>query len=209
MFLIVAGLAAVAVVHAWLASDIARRITDQYLQREAQVAQEFLSSILESEGTAARLFDVPSPSPELSSFASHVRTLPGIVRANIYAPDGFIRHSSEANLVGVQFSDNMDLAESLKGRPVVALQESLTDKSDHLALSGLGARPLIEAYIPVADKDGKVVTVVEFYRKDTMIGEAVNSIKRMVWTAGVLNGAVLIVAMGLAMLVRRRRKSHT
>ena len=208
MFSVVAGLVAVAAVHAVLASNLARMITDRYLEREAQMAQEFLSSILASEGTAARLFDTPGSNPALTSFAAHVKSLPGIVRANIYAPDGFIRHSSEENLVGVQFSDNQDLAESFSGKPVISLQDSAASKSEHLALSGMAERPLIEAYIPVSDEAGKVVTVVEFYRRDTVIGATVSDIKRMVWTAAAASGIVLVTAMGLAMLVgRRRRKS--
>ena len=167
------------------------------------MAQEFLNSILAAESSADTLFAQPQPSPSLQSFGAHVRSLPGIVRANIYSPDGFIRHSSEANLVGVHFSDNSELAEAFSGKITSALEEiQVSGKSEHLALSQLEGDHLIESYVPVTSPSGSVIAVVEFYRKDSWIGPMVESMNRGFWIAAGLSSIVFV----LFMLVALRRR---
>jgi hypothetical protein len=204
-WLVVAGVVAIAAIHYGLATRIGTILTDRYLTRETQVAQEFLSGILAAEGTADQLFNAPAPSAALVAFGSHVRSIPGIVRANIYAPDGFIRHSTEANLVGVHFSDNPELEESFTGKPVAKLEHmGESSKDEHLALNRTDADTLIEAYVPVPDATGRVVTVVEFYRRDTAIGETVAEVTRLVWVSAAASGLIFIAGLLMAGFRRKR-----
>lgn len=204
LWFLAAGVAVLVAIHAALAMHISSLLIDRYVQREAEVTQEFLSSILAAEGTADDLFSTPGPSPALASFGAHVRSLPGIVRANVYAPDGFIRHSTEANLIGVQFPDNTELAESFKGKVIAKLEDfNGTAKDEHIALSTAGSRQLMEAYIPVPDSEGKIATVVEFYKRDTAIRELVDGITHTIWVAA---GANILVLAGVFWLAARRRK---
>ena len=167
LVLIAGGVLAILAVHFALSQFLGRSLTDGLLKREGMVAQEFLNSILAAESSTDTLFAEPQPSPSLQSFGAHVRSLPGIVRANIHSPDGFIRHSSETNLVGVHFSDNSELAEAFSGKITSALEEiQVSGKSEHLALSQLEGDHLIEFYVPVTSPSGSVIAVVEFYRKD-------------------------------------------
>jgi two-component system, NtrC family, sensor histidine kinase HydH len=170
MVTMVIGIAAILVTHYLVAQWLGRTITDGMLAREGQVKQEFLSSILAAEHGETQLFAEPRPSPALVSFAAHVTSLPGIMRANIYSPDGFIRQSTEANMIGLNFSGNDELKAAFDGKITSALEViRASGKAEHLALTQLEGEKLIEAYIPVAAPDGKIVTVVEFYRKDTWI----------------------------------------
>ncbi len=128
-----------------------------------------------------------------------MRSLPGIIRANIYSPDGFIRHSTEANLIGVHFSDNADLAKSFEGLISTSLETAeASSKPEHLALNQLEGERIVESYIPVTGKDGKVAAVVEFYRRDDWVGETVSSITRAVWLAAGLSSAILALTLLLA-----------
>lgn len=208
LWLLALGIAAIIGVHAGLAAHVSRVLIDRYVQHEAEVTQEFLSSILAAEGTAELLFTTPSPSPALASFGAHIRSLPGVVRANVYAPDGFIRHSTEANLIGVQFSANDDLAESFKGKLVAKLEDFTGDpKDEHLALNAMGSSNLIEAYIPIPDAKGRIATVVEFYKRDTAIRESLDQVTRLMWIAAVANVLVLALVFWLAALRRRAAAS--
>lgn len=201
---IVAGVLAVAAVHAGLAAAVSRLLEDRYLQREAKVTQEFLAGILSTEARPDDLFAQPAPTPTLLSFASHVRHMPGVVRANVYSPDGFIRHSTEANLVGVQFKDNTELAESFAGRLVVDMIDAAeAQKEEHLALNAADGSDLMEAYIPVPDQKGKIVAVVEFYRKDTTVDQTRQDTSRLIWLAGLANGLILVVLVWWLSAVRR------
>ena len=204
--LVLAGVAAILAVHVILLQLLSRSVTDGLLRREGIVAQEFLNSILAAEDSADKLFAQPQPSPALQSFGTHVRSLPGIVRANIYSPDGFIRHSSEANLVGVNFSDNKQLAQAFTGKIISVLEEiQASDKSEHLALTRLEGDHLIESYVPVNSPSGGVVAVVEFYRKDSWIGPMVADMNRGIWIAGGLCSVIFALAMLLALRNRSKQ----
>lgn len=179
------------------------QLTQRLLAQEGLVKQEFLESILAAEESADTMFVSPAPSPALQSFAAHVRSLPGIVRANIYSPDGVIRHSTDANLVGVHFSDNEELAQAFEGRIISAIESGGEQgKAEHLALNQMPGEALIEAYIPVRDSSAKVAAVVEFYRKEGWIGGAVAEAERGIWLTGFASGAILLALWFLGL--RRR-----
>lgn len=205
LWLAAAGLAAVIAIHAVLALVLSRQMTAGLLAREGEVTQEFLSGILAASGDPENLFAEPAPSPELSSFATHIKTLPGIIRANIYAPDGFIRHSTEANLMGLQFKDNMELTESFAGHLVAKIEDaSSASKDERLGLGRMPGEQFVEAYVPVKAPDGKVVAVVEFYRDAGRVQAAVASATRTIWLAAAASALILFLALaGTALLGRR------
>ena len=197
--LLAAGIIAIGAAHYFLSQRLSDAITEGLLAREGQVKQEFLASILADGKGEADLFAQPRPSAALMAFGEQVRGLSGIVRVNIYSPDGFIRYSTDANLIGVQFGDNEELTEAFAGKIISAFEEKASsDKSEHLALSQIGGEKLIEAYIPVAARDGKIVTVVEFYRKDEWVAGLASSIQRSFLLSAALCGTILAIALMLA-----------
>lgn len=196
------GIAAILGVSLGAARYVRGQLTERLLAQEGLVKQEFLESILAAEKSAGSLFEAPAPSPALQSFAAHVRSLPEIVRANIYSPDGVIRHSTDANLVGLHFSDNDELAEAFMGKIKSAIEFDEANKAEHLALSQMPGEALIEAYIPVRDGAGKVAAVVEFYRKETWIAAAAAEAERGIWLTGFASAALLLAMWFLGL--RRR-----
>jgi hypothetical protein len=137
-----------------------------------------------------------------------VTSLPGIIRANIYAPDGFIRFSTEANLTGLQFKDNAELAEAFGGRIVAKLEEiAEARKSEQLALNRQRGEMLVEAYVPVGGPDGKVAAVVEFYRSGDMVEQTVSDIRLRIWVAAALSAAILFAMFAAVTALRQRIRS--
>jgi hypothetical protein len=205
IWLIAASILAIVAVNAVLALVLTRSVTDSLLMREGQVAQEFLNSIVAGEGTADRLFSPADQGAALASFGMHVRRLPGTIRANIYSPDGFIRQSTEPDLLGLQFRDNEELASSFKGQIIAKLEEvNVSGKSEHLALNRMAGEEVVEAYIPVNGPGGGVVAVVEFYRSAEVIRTTVQSIGRTIWIAAGVSGLILLLALGGLVLAGRR-----
>jgi two-component system sensor histidine kinase HydH len=204
-WLMLAALLAIAAVHAGLAVTVSRMVSDQLVQREAQVTQEFLDSLLSAEGSAATLFDQPAPSAALTSFAAHVKSLPGILRAIVYGPDGFIRYSTEDRLTGLQFKDNADLQQAISGLIVTRL-EDMDDarKDEQLALKREPGGSLVEAYVPVHGADGKVAAVVELYRSGEAIEQVVSGIKLRIWVAAALSAAILFALFAGVTALRQR-----
>lgn len=193
------AIAAILVINAGLAFGLGRLVDDRILLREGEVAQEFLTSMVAAEASAAKLFVKPAPSPELTSFSNHVRHLPGIIRANIYSPDGFIRYSTEEQLIGLKFSGNPELVESFKGRLSADFSEATSDaKPEHIAITLPVGDRLVEAYVPILDAGGRTIAVVELYKSPERVLAVIAQMTRMIWFAVGLASLLLIaVFLGL------------
>ncbi len=204
LVLLAAGIIAIGGANYFLSQRLGSSIIEGLLAREGQVKQEFLSSILAAGKGEADLFAPPRPSAALLAFGEQVRGLSGIVRANVYSPDGFIRYSTDANLIGVQFEGNPELAEAFAGKIISAFAEKpSSDKSEHLALNQIAGEKLIEVYVPVRGQDGRIVTVVEFYRKDDWIQAMASDIERSFLLSAALCGTIVAIALMLAFRAER------
>lgn len=207
-WLMLLALLAIVAVHAGLAATISATVRERLVLHEAEMLQEFLNSILAAETSASALFVQPSPSPALLSFAGHVRSLPGTIRANIYAPDGFIRFSTEAGLTGKQFGANPELAEAFGGHIIAKLEDVTSkQKDEQIALNRQRGEMLIETYVPVKGSDGAVVTVVEYYRAGGMVEDLVRDIRLRVWFAAALSAAILFALFAAIAGLRRRQRN--
>jgi len=195
IWLMLLGLAAIAIINIVMALLLSRSVADRMLLREAEVAQEFLISVLNTDGSEGVLFAEPTPSPALLSFANHLQNLPDVIRANIYSSDGFIRYSTEKNLIGVKFAGNRELENAFGGK-LSTLLEEVTDntKPEHLALNRTASNKLVETYVPVYGKSGNLACVVEFYRLPTRIEAAIADVSTIIWLASAVGALILFLA---------------
>ena len=199
----VAGFGILAVIWiacAWWFTDF---MTTNLLERESEVSQEFLQSIVDVEG--AELFDSEStsatPNRPLVEFSRHVSTTPGIMRANIYSANRKIVWSTDPRLIGQSFPDNDELIEALKGKRITEINSIESHKSEYV---GFGERGLfIEAYLPIRSNDAakRVVGVVELYKFPTALNVSIAAGKRVVWLSGL--GAALLAYFTLYWIVQR------
>ena len=205
LWLAVAGAALIFAVTAVLSTVLLRDLTDRLLTHDGAVKQEFLKALLAAEPDANTLFAAPSPSPALVSFSASIKSLPGLVRANVYSPDGFIRSSTDANLVGLQFGENEELSEAFTGQIASSLEDAESvGKSEHLALNQMTGDKLIEAYIPVTGPDGAVIAVVEFYQRDRWVEDVLAATRLRLWLAGAASALILAGAVLMARRWSRR-----
>lgn len=196
VWFVVVSLAAILLVNAISAFLLSRYVAQSFINREGEVAREFLDSILIAEDSAAHLFDTPAPSPQLQSFSNHVRKLPGMIRAVIYSPDFYIRFSTDAEMIGREFSDNDELKEAFEGRIIASMEEAEgSTKAEHLAFNLPEGEEIIEAYIPVRDAAGKVVAVVEFYSLPDTLKQIISRVTLTIWASAVLSGLLLFAAL--------------
>ncbi len=74
-------------------------LTSNLLDRESEVTQEFLESIIAIDGTDifADYGDGGTPGPKTLDFSNHIINIPGTIRANIYAPSYRVLWSTEAH----------------------------------------------------------------------------------------------------------------
>ena len=177
-------------------------LSQRFLQREGRVSQEFLENIVRAEGSGGRLFDGDIGRADLESFARHILSMPGFLRANIYSPDGIVWWSSDAAMIGRSDPDNAELEEAFAGELITELGDRSDDtKAEHGSLPVGPDGQFIEAYIPVRDAGGRLVSVVEFYKSPAALGELVRDARRVVWSVAAA-GALLLFATFLV-IVRR------
>ena len=188
---------AILLCQAMVAFLISQHMTEAMVQRDATVIQQ----LLQQDASIKQSVNGEAAAPTFSELGQHIVNLPGIVRANLYSPDQFIRYSSDKNLIGIKFENNLELKEALAGHMLVSVERISADsKSEHMALGGLsGAQAeLIEAYIPLLDATGKTFAVVEYYKQASDISSAAAPTVFYVWLISMVAGfAIIALVVGL------------
>jgi len=184
----------------WVSSFLTRSL----LERESEVSQEFLESIVTVDGPAMFRDDGPEPyvaKPELLNFAMHIMSMPDVLRVNIYANTHRVLWSTEKQLVGKIFPVNDELDDAFKGERMTEIGTLPDEKLEHVALGQKGH--FIEAYIPIRADRGKgaVLGVVEFYKQPLALNAAIESSQLTVWL--VASGAALVLFLALYWIVAR------
>lgn len=186
--------------------SMSRFLTERLLEREAESSQEFLQSVIRAERTGAIVFAPTTAAGReaLQSFTSHIVSMPGILRANIYTPDRRIVWSTDAQLVGRRFEVNRELDEALRGRRVTEVGTLSAEhaKSEHVSLAAVvPGSHFVEAYIPMRDESGAVLGVVEFYKSPATLHEMIERGRTMIWVWAISGGLLLYAT--LFWIVRR------
>lgn len=195
----IASLGAIALISVLYAELGTRFVTERLLEREAEVSQEFLESILIAGDSAERIFAPGAAgSAELADFAQHVVRMPGTLRANIYRVDGTVAWSSEAQLIGQRFDHNDELVEAVGGRRVTKVGR-LPDpgKEEHVALEAGRRGHFVETYVPMRGQRGQgpVLGVVELYKLPTALEATIEQGRQTIWLASAIAAVILFLAL--------------
>jgi two-component system, NtrC family, sensor histidine kinase HydH len=199
----VAGFTVIAVLGAAFATLMSNYLTTTMLDREVAVTQEFLESILATEGYGERVFvgDGKGARDALEAFTEHVRAMPEIMRANVYSADGRILWSSDKALTGRRFENNPELDDAMAGRLVSEIGQLETgSKPEHVALGPGITGHFIEAYLPIRS-NGKVMGVVELYKVPAALETAIDRGRHIIGTSAAIGSLVLFLT--LYWIVRR------
>lgn len=190
-----------------LASLLSAYVERQLLRHDAELSRQFVQTVVVTQ-TVTRYFNEGEASglrTAFEEFFGHVASIPDVLRANVYAPDGTVLWSSDPAMTGKRFSRNPELDEALRGETVVERGPFRADeaKPEHQALAHPGTH-FVENYLPVYDTLSNVSTpigVVELYRVPTALNETLHRARLVVW-AGVLLGGLLLYLSTLG-LVRK------
>lgn len=189
-----------------LAFAITNLVKEAVLHRDAAITRKLLQA-----GATASLGSNQQPSePAYEDYGQRLVNLPGVVRANVYGTDGFIRFSTDKNLLGLKFKDNEELAEAFKGKTKISIEHvNATDKSEHVALGRLGGvdGELIEAYIPLLDAVGSPLAVVEYYQRPGDLQQNLSATITKIWLACL--AASVSILLALLALSRGRSSAKT
>ncbi len=199
-----------------LSATMSRQIVDQMMLRDATVSAEFLNSIVHVENATGYFLTGPGTAvdQDIDEFLMHIGRLPDVFRANVYAQDGTILWSSDAEMIGQSFSENTELAAAMQGE----LDPELNvihrgEKDEHVGFPA-GISEFMEYYIPVRSQDGQsVVGAVEVYKVPGTLLASIHRIRNLFWlgalgAAAVLFGALaVVVTYASSVLVRQEART--
>ncbi|MCU0802129.1 MAG: ATP-binding protein [Rhodobacteraceae bacterium] len=185
-----------------LSTSLSRYIVGQMMMRDATVSAEFLNSVVHVEKAADYFLNTGAgpADQDIEEFLTHVGRLPDVFRANVYARDGEILWSSDAELIGQRFPDNGELAGAMRGElhPELNVVERGA-KEEHVGFPE-GITEFIEYYIPIRSSEGgAVVGAVEVYKAPGALLVSIHRVRTYAWLGALAASAVLFG--GLAVVI--------
>lgn len=188
------------------AAILSQFLTDTLLQREAEVMEQFVNSALHVKEIDPGFAGANGEDPrgDVAAFLAYLGNMPGVLRTNVYLPDQTVAWSSDAQLIGKQFSSNADVGLAFRGKPSIRMGHAGSrEKKEHMFLKSLGAL-FTESYLPLwsdpVDRR-QVVAVVEVYRSPKQLFAAIADGRRLIWLSSAAAGGLLFA--GLFWIVHR------
>lgn len=178
------------------ATVISHKVAQSMVMRNAELAQEFMDSLVRLHG-ADRYFKDRSDSTGIDRMFGAVAQMPGLVHAHVFDTRRQVAWSTKPDAVGRDAGANPELDEALGGYLGVEsalLETSSFIKPEHAFIPD-AARDAIEVYIPVLDPGGVVVGVAELYMRPQRLIDSVHVITRTVWLASLLGGLLTYLAL--------------
>ena len=197
LWFILTSFGAILIIFVLFAIGVSQFMTRALIERETEVSQEFLESMMPSDRAAVFATPGASANPALAVFVEHLFTLPGIIRANIYSADQIVVWSTDKSIVGRRFEVNDELERALAGARVTEVGW-LPDRSkpEHATLSEKFSGRYIEAYIPIRAKDeGKVLGVIEFYKLPEALNATILRGQYLIWVWAAAAASILFVTL--------------
>ncbi|MFK0089682.1 sensor histidine kinase [Pseudomonas sp. NPDC090755] len=140
-----------------------------------------------------------------SEFLDHLAHLPDSLLATIYSPDRVVIWSTNPALVGRKIIGDKALEEAFTSRGRVSAKYTEVQKGRiEQQFMQMPRAFFIENYIPLNDRHGNVLAMVEIYKEPVDLIERVNRGFRLIWMATALGG--LAIYCGLFWIVWRASK---
>ena len=190
------GVVASALVAVALGVFITREIRHELLAAEGRGLQAAVAAV---EPSLAELADGPLTADEVALLDRLVDRWildSDRVRAKLWALDGVVLYSDVHDLIGRHFADvrpRLALAVEL------GIASAVTDLADLENEFERQYRQLVEFYVPVRDRDGRAVAVLEIYEDVRALEEALGAISAATW--GAIGSGLGILLVFLVALV--------
>jgi signal transduction histidine kinase len=213
--------AVVAVISVAFASTLTHFLTREILQRDALLTSQFVHSIVTVQNQQARLgrsfnlggilddrvnlvalgIDPKEAASVRSQFYDHIKLLPDVLLANVFAADRKIIWSTNGALIGNLDRNNDELEDAIKARRMVAtnyLDQEHHNEEEHKEEQAFASDPkkfFVETYMPLLNADGEILAVVEIYKEPESLLDAVKRCRQLVWACTILGMIFLYLAM--------------
>lgn len=205
-----------------IALIVSRYAIAESVERDALLTAQFIRALTEGEIRHADLgssvtigefldfrqdgqrqgFDLQQLDRVRREFFDHVVNLPDALQANIFALDRSIVWSSNPELIGRRLIDSEELEQAfLTGTHRASFHPRVTGGRTEEQFQNPPDGLYFENYIPLLDRQGKVVSVLEIYKEPADLISRMDRAYLLLWMAAVLGGG--LVYAGLFWIVYR------
>lgn len=210
----IAGISTVAIFCIVFGLTLAHMMTREILDHDVAITSQFISSVEWVESKQAELggkvrfgqlldnrtnFAALGIESHLADsvrtqYFDHVRMLPDVRFASVYARDHTVLWSTNPNLIGTVDEDSDELKQVFASNSTVS-NDSInvgSIKSEPPFISEHGAT-FVETYTPLHDASGKVTAVVRIYQEPHNLLQTIHRGKVLIWTCIALGAAFLYI----------------
>lgn len=210
------ALVAILVISLVLATILSRFVSDEILEHDAALTDQFVVSVAETQASQAGLgpkvtlgdilderanFAKLGVDPQLaasvrSQFYDHLRFLPDVMRAQVFARDRQVIWSTDPTLVGKANRHNLELEKAFASRALVAT--NFLTREHRIAENQLPeghAQFFLETYMPLLNAKGEVASVIEIYKEPRSLQQAIQRGTLLVWVCTAFGALFLYLAM--------------
>jgi len=217
------GLVAIIVISTVFAAVLSHFMTHEILENDANLTSQFILSVAETQSSQADLgpnvtlgqilderanFAKLGVDPQLargvrSQFYDHLRFLPDVLLADVFAQDRRIIWSTNPSLVGSTVQDDIDDLDKAFAEGVVMRVNYVgsVHTREERQFVRQPEKLYVENYVPLHDSRGAVVAVAKVYKEPVSLLRTIHRGEILVWTCTAISAVLLYFA--LFWLIRR------
>ena len=208
--------AAIFVISLAFAAVLSHFMTREVLDNDATLTSQFVASVAETQSSqagfgqnvtlgqilderanlAALGIDAELARSVRSQFYDHLRFLPDVLLADVFARDRKIIWSTNPSLVGTVEADSekLDQAFASSGKPTMNYVGHARTRQEELFMRQ-PERMYVENYIQLYDPRGEVAAVAKIYKEPRPLLRTIRRGNILVWTCTALSVACLYLAL--------------
>jgi nitrogen-specific signal transduction histidine kinase len=217
------GLVAIIVISIVCAAILSHFMTHEILDNDASLTSQFIVSVAETQRNQANLspnvttgqilderadfarlgVDPQAARGVRNQFYDHLRFLPDVLLADVFARDRRIIWSTNSSLIGTVPLDDMDdLDRAIADQVVVSVNyPGSAHTKEERQFARQPEKLYVENYVPLHDPRGAVVAVVKIYKEPGSLLRTIHRGKVLVWTCTAISAVFLYFV--LFWLIRR------
>jgi len=216
------GFVALVLISIPFAAILSHFMTREILDHDAALTSQFIASVAETQSSQANLgskvtlgqlldervdmaklgVDPQAAGAARKQFYDHLRFLPDVLLADVYARDRSVIWSTNRSLVGQVTQDSSELEKAFAARAIVSVSYV---GHTHNAVEQLFERQpeklYVENYVPLLDARGEVAAVAKIYKEPGDLLRSIDRGKALIWACTAF-GAVLLY-LALYWIIRR------
>lgn len=216
------GCIAIFIISMAFAAVLAHFMKREILDNDATSTTQFVASIADTQSSQAGLgpkvtlgqilderanFAKLEVDPQLArgvrnQFYDHLRFLPDVLLADVFAPDRKIIWSTNPSLVGTteQDSEKLNDAFAARGKATMSYVARVPTKQE-VQFVRQPEKLYVENYVPLFDPSGSVVAVAKVYKEPASLLRTIHRGNILVWTCTAF--AAVFLYLALFWIIRR------